>query len=89
MKGLVGLIRFFINLLIIIFVIYGVNWYIYSIVINIQKNLNNPKILYVLVNKLPSQISLLFALGVVVTIIIYLIHFKLMNYIMKYFNKLI
>ena len=89
LKGLIGLIRFFINLLIIIFVGYVLNSYIFGIVINIEKNLDNPKKLDVLVSNLPHQMSILFLLGVVVTIIIYLVHTVFVNYLVKYFNKLI
>ena len=89
LKGLIGLIQFFINLVIVFFLGYGLIGYISSIQTNFGKNLNNPKVLYGLVSKLSSQMRLLFAAGIAVAIIIYLIHTVFMKYIIKFLNKLV
>lgn len=89
MKGLIGLIRFFINLVIVFFIGYGLIGYISSIQTKFGENLNNRKVVYTLVNKLSSQMKLLFAAGIAVAIIIYLIHTVFMNYIIKSLNKLV
>ena len=89
MKGLIGLIRFFINLSILFLLLYGLEGYISNIQTNIGDNINNPKALIALVGNLSNQMLFLFAAGVVVAIIVYLLHTTFMNYLTKYLNKLI
>jgi len=76
------IIQLFVNLVIVILILYAVNSYVYSTVINIEKNLDNPTIVRECLHRLPNQMYVLFILGVVATTIIYIVHYCL-NYYFK------
>jgi H+/Cl- antiporter ClcA len=77
------LIQFIVSLLIAIFIGYGVNRYIYGIVVNIQKNQNDPDNLNNLLGRLPHQMYLLFTLGIAAACIIFLMYYFLNRYFLK------
>lgn len=83
LDGMSRLIQFFVNLVLVILLAYGVNRYVYSIVFNIEKNLNNKNIVSEYLHKLPNQMYLLFIFGIVVSLTIFIIHYFLNCYFKK------